>query len=97
MAEIREIEVKGTEYTFRDNATRSMVAWEYAKTDAYAVGDYATRNGQLYRCKEAVAAGEAWSSAKWSPVTIGTELTKVVTESAENAAEVSDLKSSGSQ
>ena len=93
MAEIREIEVKGTEYTFRDNATRNMVAGEYVNTAAYAVGDYVTRNRQLYRCKEAVAAGESWSSAKWSLVTIGTELTKVVTESAENAAEVIDLKS----
>ncbi|WP_312611382.1 carbohydrate-binding protein [Oscillibacter sp.] len=44
----------------------------YAET-AYAVGDYCTRDGKLYKCTTAITAGEPWNPAHWAETSIDAE------------------------
>ena len=40
----------------------------------YAVGDYCTRNGRIYRCTSAISSGEEWNDAHWEEVTLISEI-----------------------
>lgn len=57
---------------------------EYSTSSAYAVGDYALKDGKTYKCTNAIASsGEAWNTAHWTEVKVGNDL----------QGEVADLKS----
>lgn len=56
------------------NLANGYVAAPFSSATTYAVGDYCSRNGKVYRCKTAGAA--AWSSSRWTEVVIGDELAK---------------------
>lgn len=43
----------------------------YSPSASYAVGDYVIHNGLFYRCKTAIASGEAWTSGHWTQVSVG--------------------------
>lgn len=55
-------------------ALTGVVAAEYTTSGTYAVGDYCTKDGTLYRCKTAIPTGEAWTSSHWKAIDIGTGL-----------------------
>ena len=45
---------------------------DFNKQSTYAVGDYATYTGKLYRCTTAITtSGSDWNASKWTEVTIG--------------------------
>ena len=54
--------------------TVANFAPDYSPSGTYAVGDYVIHNGLLYRCKTAIASGEAWTSGHWTQVNTGGEL-----------------------
>lgn len=64
----------GTQYTF----DVPPVAAEYSSSATYAVGDYCTYQGQMYRCTTAISSAEAWTAAHWTAVTVGEELNSTV-------------------
>jgi hypothetical protein len=49
-------------------------AEEYDPAGTYAVDDYCVHGGQLYKCTEAITAGEAWDAAHWTETSVGAEL-----------------------
>lgn len=51
----------------------SIIAAAYSTTKTYAVGEYVTRSGKLYRCTTAITEPEAWTSGHWSATTVGAE------------------------
>jgi len=52
-------------------AARAAEAYSAAKT--YAVGDYCTRNGALFKCIVAITAPEAWTAGHWKATSMGAE------------------------
>ena len=60
-------------------------AAEYSATATYAMGDYCTHDGKLYRCTTAITEPEAWTEAHWTETTVGAELTAIYTALAEKA------------
>ena len=69
----REGAVSG-EATARGNADTAIMAdlaSPYSTSATYAVGDYCTKDGQLYRCTTAISTAEAWTAAHWSAVALG--------------------------
>lgn len=62
------------EVTARGNADTAILAdlaSPYSASATYAVGDYCTKDGQLYRCTTAISTAEAWTAAHWSAVALG--------------------------
>lgn len=62
------------EATARGNADTAILAdlaSPYSASATYAVGDYCTKDGQLYRCTTAITTAEAWTAAHWSAVALG--------------------------
>lgn len=51
-------------------AAQDVIANVYSESSTYAVGDYATYDGLLYKCTTAIATAEAFNSAHWTSVTI---------------------------
>lgn len=51
----------------------SIIAAAYSTSKTYAVGEYVTRSGSLYRCTTAITEPEAWTSGHWSKTTVGAE------------------------
>lgn len=41
---------------------------EYDATADYAVGDYVTKDGVVYKCNTAISGGESWTSGHWDAV-----------------------------
>lgn len=65
------ITVGASSKKFNSNA----VAEAYSAAQAYAVGDYATWKGNLYKNKTAIPLpGEAWNAEHWEPVTLDEEM-----------------------
>ena len=56
-----------------DNNILTTLAPLFSSSSAYAIGDYVTYNGKLYRCTTAHSAG-AWNSSDFTEVTAGGEL-----------------------
>lgn len=52
-------------------AVDANLAALYSTSATYAVGDYCTKDGQLYRCTTAISTAEAWTAAHWSAVALG--------------------------
>ena len=65
--------------------TGATNAAEYSATATYAIGDYCTHDGKLYRCTTAITEPEAWTEAHWTETTVGAELTAIYTALAEKA------------
>lgn len=56
------------------NLANDYVAAPFSSATTYAVGDYCSRSGKVYRCKTAGAS--AWSSSRWTEVVLGDEIAK---------------------
>lgn len=54
-------------------------AAEYSATATYALGDYCTYDGKLYRCTTVITEAEAWTAAHWTETTMGAELVSIYT------------------
>jgi hypothetical protein len=54
------------------NLANGYVAAPFSSATTYAVGDYCSRNGKVYRCNTAGAA--AWSSSRWTEVVMGDDV-----------------------
>jgi len=52
----------------------TALAPAYSSSATYAVGQYCTYNGNLYRCTTAITAAETWTSSHWTAVKVGNEL-----------------------
>lgn len=46
----------------------------YSTSGLYAVGQYVTYNGNLYRCIAPITSGESWTAAHWVQVSLGAEV-----------------------
>ena len=46
----------------------------YDPEGSYAVGDYCTHGGKLYKCNTPIPDGEAWNAAHWSETSVAAEL-----------------------
>lgn len=46
----------------------------YDPEGSYAVGDYCTQGGKLYKCGTPIESGEAWNAAHWTETTVVAEL-----------------------
>ena len=46
----------------------------YSASATYAVGDFCTKDGQLYRCTTAITSAETWTAAHWTATTEAAEL-----------------------
>lgn len=70
-----DVEIRNANWDKLDAAVSAVrAAGDYDETKAYAVGDYCTRDGKLYRCATAVPAGEAWDAAHWAETSLGAEM-----------------------
>lgn len=47
-----------------------MITSNWNQSRAYAVGEYVLYEREIYRCKTATVANEAWDSTKWDKVTL---------------------------
>lgn len=50
------------------------VAEPYDEFTAYAIGDYCSNGGKLYRCNTAIPSGEVWNANHWTSVDVAGEL-----------------------
>ena len=49
----------------------------YDPEGSYAVGDYCTHGGKLYKCNTAIPDGEPWTAEHWTETTVAAELAEV--------------------
>lgn len=66
-----------------DNARENGIAPVFSTTKTYAVGEHVLYNGEVYRCKTAVASAGAWVASNWTKASLSEDL----------EGEVSELKS----
>ena len=52
----------------------NVIATAYSTSGTYAVGDYCTKDGYLYRCNTAISTAEAWTAGHWTQVKVGGEI-----------------------
>lgn len=57
-------------------AARAAEPYSAAKT--YAVGDYCTRNGALFKCIVAITAPEVWTAGHWTATSVAAELLAII-------------------
>lgn len=57
--------------------SQSSIADEFDTSEAYSVGAYSMRYGQLYKCVVAKEAGRPWSDSSWTSTSIMTEIGNV--------------------
>ena len=62
-----------------DRAKSTSLAPAFSASSTYAVGDYVTREGLLYKCTTAVSTAGAWNAANWSPVAAMSEMPAPIT------------------
>lgn len=67
-----------------DSVDRAMLsllavaaAAAYNPSGAYAVGDYCTNDGNLYKCNTPIESGEEWNAAHWTATSVAAELAEV--------------------
>jgi len=80
-----------TQYYTKDQIAAlfsSYITSPYDNTSTYAVGKYVTYNGVLYRCVTAIDVAEDFDSSKWTAVTVGSELERMVTTDTEQTIQV---------
>lgn len=74
MSYVDKIQIGSTAYDVQDTKTQQMIAGVYSTSGTYAVGDYVTYDGKLYRCVTAIDTAEAWTVAHWTEVTVGEDV-----------------------
>jgi hypothetical protein len=74
--ELKEIEVPANTGTL---ALQEGVAPAFSASSTYAVGDYVTHEGLLYKCTTAVSTAGAWNAANWSAVSAMAEMPAPIT------------------
>ena len=52
----------------------AMISPAYSNVSTYAVGDYVTHDGKLYKCTTAIATAESWDDAHWTQTTVMDEI-----------------------
>ena len=60
-------------------ATAAAIAPAFSSSSTYAVGDYCTYEGLLYKCTTAVSTAGAWNAANWSAVAVTDEMPAPIT------------------
>jgi hypothetical protein len=55
-------------------ANSTSIAPAFSASSTYAVGDYVTHEGLLYKCTTAVSTAGAWDAANWSAVAVADEM-----------------------
>jgi hypothetical protein len=55
-------------------ALQESLATTFSASSTYAVGDYVTHEGLLYKCTTAVSTAGAWNAANWSAVAVTDEM-----------------------
>jgi hypothetical protein len=55
-------------------ASSSSLAPAFSTSSTYAVGDYVTHEGLLYKCTTAVSTAGAWNAANWTAVAVTDEM-----------------------
>ena len=55
----------------------TTLAPAYSTSATYAVGQYVTYDGGLYRCISPITTAEAWTSAHWTAANTGTDLSEL--------------------
>lgn len=83
---IQVMEQVQTDITSKINTSvTSNIADGYNSSSAYSIGDFVTRNGQLYKCNTAIpTGGEAWNSSHWTAVQAMDEVGIVAAPQAKN-------------
>ncbi len=56
-----------------------VAAADYDPTATYAVRDYRTHEGTLYKCTTAITAAEAWNAAHWAETSVAAEFAALYT------------------
>jgi hypothetical protein len=67
----------GVAKTPANNGTLALqegIAPAFSASSTYAVGDYCTHDGLLYKCSSAVSTAGAWNSANWEAVAVVDEM-----------------------
>lgn len=59
-------------------ATATALAPAFSSSSTYAVGDYVTYEGILYKCTTAVSTAGAWNAANWSAVAVTDEMASLL-------------------
>lgn len=62
----------------------TAVADAYSASKTYNVGEYSIHDGKLYRCVVKITTAEAWTSAHWTQVNVGEDLSKTVWNEVQN-------------
>lgn len=62
----------------------TSLAPAYSTSGTYAVGDYVTYNGGLYRCVTAISSGESWTAAHWTSAKLGTDVSALKSALSDN-------------
>lgn len=78
----------------KTKADLTDLAPSYDATATYAVGDYVTYNGDIYRCTTPITTAEAWTAAHWTQVAIGAELTRYNEDITELSGSIAPVESS---
>ena len=52
----------------------TTLAPTYSTSSTYAVGDYVTYNGALYRCISPITSGESWTASHWAVAKVGPDI-----------------------
>jgi hypothetical protein len=60
-------------------ATATALAPAFSDSSTYAVGDYVTREGLLYKCTTAVTTAGAWNAADWTQASAMAEMPAPIT------------------
>lgn len=78
------IEQGGTGATTAQDAVLALgalfaiaAAAAYNSSGTYAIGDYCTNDGNLYKCNTPIESGEPWNSEHWTETTVAAELAEV--------------------
>lgn len=66
-------------------------AESYDSTQTYALGDYCTVGGKLYKCTTAITEGEAWNPDHWTETSMSAELTELARQLSESHGVQMDL------
>ena len=56
----------------------------YDSSKTYALGDYCTKDGKLYKCTTAITEAEAWTADHWAETSMSSELTSLARQLSES-------------
>ncbi|WP_040664361.1 hypothetical protein [Oscillibacter ruminantium] len=74
-----DIAVLNANFELIDAAMGAARAAEaYSTTKTYAVGDYCTRDGALFKCTVAITAPETWTAGHWKSTSVAAELLAII-------------------